>query len=92
MKIFVKAKPKNKKKYVKKGEGANFVVAVCEIPQKGKANQAIVESLAKFLGIPASSIDFVSGQTSKQKVFEVPICEEDLSKIPQDEKGQIRLL
>ena len=56
MKISVKAKPKSKKEFIKKTDVACFTVAVTEVPEKGKANQAIIKALAKFFGIPASSV------------------------------------
>jgi len=78
MRIFVKAKPKSKKEYIKRAQDG--------------ANEAVLKSLSKFLNIPVSSINFVSGQTSRQKIFEAPMTSQDLDKIPQDEKGQIKLL
>ncbi|OGY07044.1 MAG: hypothetical protein A2694_02185 [Candidatus Blackburnbacteria bacterium RIFCSPHIGHO2_01_FULL_40_17] len=92
MRIFVKAKPKSKKEYIKRAQDGSFIVAVKEPPEKGRANEAVLKSLSKFLNIPVSSINFVSGQTSRQKIFEAPMTSQDLDKIPQDEKGQIKLL
>lgn len=72
MRIFVKARPKSKKEYVKREGEDSFTVAVKEVPEKGKANQAIIKALAEFFNIPTSSVILISGQTSKQKVFEIP--------------------
>ncbi len=91
MKISVKAKPKSKKEFIKKTDVVSFAVAVTEAPEKGKANQAIIKALAKFFGIPASSVILMSGQTSRQKVFEIPLTLNDLEKIS-DSSGQIKLL
>ena len=44
-------------------------VAVTAAPDKGKANQAIVQMLADAFGLSKSSIEIVSGQTSRQKKF-----------------------
>ena len=73
MRIFVRAKPKSKREYVKRIGDLRFVVAVKEAPEKGKANQAIAKALAEFFNIQLSSVILVSGQTSKQKIFEIPI-------------------
>ncbi len=73
MRISVKAKPKSKQEFVKRIDSASFVVAVKEAAEKGRANQAIIEALAKFFEIPSSSVILISGQTSRQKIFEVPI-------------------
>ncbi len=72
MRILISAKPKSKEEYIKRTGETNFKVAVKEIPEKGKANQAIIKVLAKYFSIPVSSIILISGQASKKKVFEVP--------------------
>lgn len=46
-------------------------VAVTQIAEKGKANQAVVQSIAKQLGISKSSIEIVGGQTSRIKTIQV---------------------
>ena len=38
-------------------------------PEKGKANDAIIKLLAKKLGIAKSSIEIVSGETSRKKII-----------------------
>ena len=71
MKIFVKAKPNSKKEFVEKISETNFVVAVKELPIKGKANQAIVKALADFMGIAPSRLKIISGAASRQKIIEI---------------------
>lgn len=44
-------------------------VAVTQAPEKGKANQAIVQLLAAQLGIKKSQIQLLSGETTSQKRF-----------------------
>jgi len=44
-------------------------VAVTAPPDKGRANEAIVEVLAEALGLKRSQIELVSGPTSRQKKF-----------------------
>ena len=70
-KIFVKANPNSKKEFVKKISETNFVVAVKELPIKGKANQAIVKALADFMGIAPSRLKIISGAASRQKIIEI---------------------
>lgn len=91
MRIIVKAKPKSSKEYVKRTGETSFTVAVKEPPEKGKANQAIVKVLSKLLKIPLSSINLISGQSSRVKIFEIPLEPEDLEKIFSG-SGQIKLL
>jgi uncharacterized protein len=72
MKIYITAKPKKKREYVEQVNSTHYVVAVKEPAQQGKANEAIINSLARYFDLPKGEIIFVSGQTSKHKVFEVP--------------------
>ena len=44
-------------------------VAVTAAPEKGKANRAIGELLARAIGVPKSSVKLLSGETSPQKRF-----------------------
>ncbi|HEX8228699.1 MAG TPA: DUF167 domain-containing protein [Chloroflexia bacterium] len=42
-------------------------IALTAPPVEGAANKALVEFLAKLLGVPRSSVSLVSGETSRQK-------------------------
>jgi len=44
-------------------------VAVTQVPEKGKANKAIIEVLAKTLRLRKSQIALVAGETSAEKRF-----------------------
>jgi hypothetical protein len=48
-----------------------LAVKVTKPADKGAANQAVVETLAKAIGIAKSSFRFASGETSRDKVLEV---------------------
>lgn len=71
MKISVKAKTKSKKEYIRKIDEYNFIVAVKEIPEKGKANEAIKDALSKYFKKSRSDINIVSGRKSKLKIIEI---------------------
>jgi len=71
MKIIVKIKPNSKKEGIKKIDDKNFIVAVKEPPVDGKANKALVKSLAKYFDIPSSTVRIASGHASKQKIIEI---------------------
>ncbi|OGG41568.1 hypothetical protein A3A21_02210 [Candidatus Jorgensenbacteria bacterium RIFCSPLOWO2_01_FULL_45_25b] len=71
MKIYVRAKPKSKKEYVKKLDEIHFEVAVREPPEDGKANQAVIKKLKEYFNLTFADISLVSGNTSKEKVFEI---------------------
>mgnify|MGYP002637677477 FL=1 len=44
-------------------------MSVTQAPEKGKANKAIVEVLAKQLGLKKSQVSLLSGETSQRKKF-----------------------
>ena len=71
MKIKVKAKTSSRKNEVIKLEENFYEVKVTCPPEKGKANEKIRELLAKHFKIPKSKISLVSGETYKEKIFEV---------------------
>ncbi|MBU2578908.1 DUF167 domain-containing protein [Patescibacteria group bacterium] len=71
MKIFVKVKPRTKTEKFEKIDDNHFLAATKEPPEKGKANQAIIKKLAKYFKVATSQIIFVSGFSSKNKVFAI---------------------
>ncbi len=48
-----------------------YKVAVKEAPVAGRANEAVVKALAKYFSISPGRVKLITGQTSKQKVFEI---------------------
>src|SRR5690242_15200336 len=46
-------------------------VALTAPPVEGAANKALVEFLAKRLGVPKSAVELMSGETSRRKVVRV---------------------
>lgn len=53
---------------------------VSAVPEKGKANKAMIAALAKMLGVPKSSIELLSGDTARQKILRINGDPEDLIK------------
>jgi uncharacterized protein (TIGR00251 family) len=51
--------------------GAGWRVRVAAVPERGKANEAVIEFLAQRLDLPRESIELVSGHSSRDKVVEV---------------------
>lgn len=57
---------------------AHLKVRVSDVPEKGKANKALIAVLAKRLGIAKSAITLVSGDTARQKILRIDGDPEDL--------------
>ncbi|MBN8951829.1 MULTISPECIES: DUF167 domain-containing protein [unclassified Rhizobium] len=53
---------------------------VSAAPEKGKANKALIALLSKSLGIPKSTLAFVSGDTARKKILRIEGEPEDLIK------------
>ncbi len=71
MKITIIAHPNSKKPRVEKDLFGNLHVYVSEPPLEGKANKAIVSSLADYFQIKKSQVSLVSGDKSKTKTFNI---------------------
>jgi uncharacterized protein len=51
--------------------GTAWKVRVAAAPERGAANRAVVELLARTLGVPPEAVRLVSGQASRDKMMEV---------------------
>jgi len=51
--------------------GGMLKVKVSAVPEKGKANQRLIEFLAEQLGVKKSAIRIISGETARVKRLEV---------------------
>ncbi|MBR4596996.1 MAG: DUF167 domain-containing protein [Opitutales bacterium] len=60
-----------KTEYVGEYAGA-LKIKLCSPPIEGKANSELVKFLSKRLGVSKAAIEFVSGETSKDKTLEIP--------------------
>lgn len=72
----VKAQPGAGKNELRGVQDGALKVCVTQVPEKGKANKAIVEYLAKALKIRKSQISLLSGELSSQKKFLVADIDE----------------
>lgn len=62
--------------------GGALKVAVTQVAEKGKANHAIIETLADELGLKRSQFELLSGDTQRQKRFLVrEISREELARL-----------
>ena len=71
--LAVRAQPGAKKTAITGvyGEGADaqLKIAVHAPPVEGRANQALIAFMAEFFSLPRSSVELVSGELSRSKVF-----------------------
>lgn len=74
--VFVRLTPKSARDAVEGVEvaddgRAHLKARVRAVPEKGKANQALVKLVAKALGVPASTVEIVSGDTARLKTLRI---------------------
>jgi uncharacterized protein (TIGR00251 family) len=63
------------------GKGEAFLKArVTAVPEKGKANKALILLIAQSLRIPKSSVSLISGDTARKKILRIDGDPEDLVK------------
>jgi len=63
------------------GEGEPHLKArVTSVPEKGKANKALILLISGSLGIPKSSVSLISGETARKKILRIEGDPEDLAR------------
>jgi uncharacterized protein (TIGR00251 family) len=60
---------------------AELEIRVAAAPADGEANTAVIKLLAKALGVPKSSIEIISGETSRHKCIALPVEEAELLRL-----------
>ena len=65
----VRAQPGARRNKICGIQAGALKVCVTQAPEKGKANKAVVEVLAKALGLKKSQFELIAGETSHQKRF-----------------------
>ena len=65
----VRAQPGSRANGLRGEHQAALKVSVTQVAEKGKANLAVIEVLAKALVVRRSQIELLSGETSPQKRF-----------------------
>ena len=75
MKYTIKVKTNAKENVVEEGPGGELRVRVKAPPQEGRANEAVIETLAAHFKVPKSFVTIVSGFKSKTKIVRIGACQ-----------------
>ena len=76
----VRAQPGAKRNEIRGEQEGMLKVSVTQVAEKGKANKALAEVIAKGLGLRKSQVELLGGETSSHKRFLVRgVSLEDLS-------------
>jgi len=71
MRIYVKVFPRSGKNEVEKISGQEYKVRVTAVPEKGKANEAVIKILADYFHVSKGSIDIVGGKSTREKIIDI---------------------
>ena len=69
--ITVRVRPNARANEVRETAPGEYAVSVSVPPADGKANERVVELLAKHLGRPKRAIVLLRGASSRQKLFRI---------------------
>jgi uncharacterized protein len=71
MKIKVKVKPNSKQQKIEESADGSLIVSLKSPPVDGKANQELIEVLAKKYSVAKSQVFIKSGLSAKNKLIEI---------------------
>jgi len=71
MRIYVRVTPRAGKNEVLKISDEEYKVKVTAPPEKGKANEKVLELLAYHLAVPKSSLHILAGKSARVKIIDV---------------------
>jgi uncharacterized protein (TIGR00251 family) len=71
MRIYAKVIPRAGKNEVVKVSEGEYKVKVVAPPEKGKANEAVIEAIADFFDVPKSRVSIAGGKTARVKIVDV---------------------
>jgi uncharacterized protein len=71
VKIWVTAKPWARQAAVREIAEGEYIVFVLAPAREGKANQAIIETLAAHFCVPNSAVKILRGERSRRKLVEI---------------------
>jgi uncharacterized protein (TIGR00251 family) len=70
-KISVQVKTQARKENIVKISQQEYQVSVHAAAIAGKANQALIDLLARYFSVPKSSVKLLRGRSSRKKAFEI---------------------
>lgn len=73
--IRVKVVPGSSRSRIAGVLGDRLKIQVAAPPEDGKANKAVIEVLAQWLGLAKSDVELVSGASQPTKCFRIPAME-----------------
>ena len=69
--VEIRVIPRARRRGVELQPGGGLVVRVTEPPEDGRANDAVIEALAKHFGVKRSAVRILRGASSRRKVIAI---------------------
>ncbi len=84
MDMQIRVVPRAKRNSVEIGSDGQVKVRVTAVPERGKANAAVIALLSKRIGVPKRDIEIVRGHTARDKTVRVEGATRDeiIKKLP----------
>jgi len=73
MRIYLKVIPRSSQNSVEKISDGEYRVRLTAPPVDGKANEALIKTLAEHFGVAKSNVSIVGGKSSPRKMVDVGI-------------------
>ena len=70
MQIKVRVLPRARQNSITAETDGTVRIHTTAVPDGGRANEAVIKLLAKYLGVPKSQIKIIRGETSHDKLIE----------------------
>lgn len=71
MRIYVKVTPRASKNEVVKISEGEYKIRVTAPPEKGKANEAVINLLTDYFKVPRGLVKIMAGKTARIKIVDV---------------------
>jgi len=71
MKFFIQVKPKSSIARIEQKNEKELTVWVKEVPEDGKANDAVVRAVAEHFAVAPSRVKILRGASGRKKVVEI---------------------
>ncbi len=71
MRIYVKVIPRAGENRVERITDEEYKVRVTAAPEKGKANEAVINLLAQYFCVPKSTVQIIGGKTARTKIIDI---------------------
>jgi len=71
VRVYVRVTPRSGKNEVLKISDGEYKVKVTAAPERGRANEKVVELLAYYLAVPKSSLNIIAGKSARVKIIDI---------------------